>query len=223
MPQLAGLPLFQSLETYRIIGKNIRCFREEVPITQAELALYLGICFNTMSRIESGYNRSEYALIKSIAELFGTTSDVLATVDGYKKLRTPENLEAVRLIFEHFKSLCFPQAFSLFNNTDPLFDLIPQKFLDKNIAEKKGKPVGCLSLSSVNIYEKNNNILRNSYNWQWRSRQYKKEGNGVVKIKQVSSAVPSEAVPIVRFMQTRSCTTSQDIVDFIEKAKLRIN
>ena len=103
MPQLAGLPLFQNLDTYRTIGENIKMLREEVPITQLELARYIGIGNESLSRIEGGKNRSEFALVYSIAKIFGTTSEVLATKDSYKYLRESEEvLDRVRSLFNVF-------------------------------------------------------------------------------------------------------------------------
>ncbi|MCC5618176.1 helix-turn-helix domain-containing protein [Nostoc sp. CHAB 5836] len=104
MPQLAGLPRYvQNLDTYRVIGENIKMLRSEVPITQLEFARYIGIGNESLSRIEAGKNRSEYALVKAIAEVFGTTSDVLATRDSYRYLReSQEVLERVRLLFNVF-------------------------------------------------------------------------------------------------------------------------
>jgi DNA-binding XRE family transcriptional regulator len=87
MPQLAGLPLFKNLDTYRVIGENIKELRREVPATQLEFARYIGICNESLSKIEAGKNRTEYALIKSIADIFGITTDDLATKNSYQRIR----------------------------------------------------------------------------------------------------------------------------------------
>jgi transcriptional regulator with XRE-family HTH domain len=96
MPQLAGLPLLESLEIYRIIGENVKEVRKEIPMSQLEFAQYLGICNESLSRIESGKNRTEYALLKDIANIFGVSTDDLAIKNQYTQIRSG-NIEAIRL------------------------------------------------------------------------------------------------------------------------------
>ncbi len=96
MPQLTGMPLLQNLEVYRIIGKNVKEVRKEIPMTQLEFAYYLGICNESLSKIESGKNRTEYALLKAIADIFGTSTDDLAIEDKYLEIRNT-NIEEIRL------------------------------------------------------------------------------------------------------------------------------
>lgn len=90
MPQLAGMPLFQNLDIYRTIGENIKNLRREIPMTQIQFAELIGICNESLSKIESGKNRIEYALILVIAGIFEVNTDVLATKDGYRQLREEE-------------------------------------------------------------------------------------------------------------------------------------
>lgn len=87
MPQVAGKPYTKSLDTYRIIGENIKQLRLAVPITQMGLANYIGIANDSLCRIEKGEHRIEYALLKAIADIFGTTTDVLAIENSQARLR----------------------------------------------------------------------------------------------------------------------------------------
>lgn len=102
MPQLAGRPLIHSLEVYRIIGCNLKILRQEIPISQAKLAQYLGICHDTVFNIEKGQCRAEYALLREIADLFRLeTVDELAIADSAKKLRNRQQvLTEIRAIFQ---------------------------------------------------------------------------------------------------------------------------
>ena len=96
MPQVAGQPPFQNLGMYRVIGENIKKMREEIPISQTKFAEYIGISNTCLCRIEAGEYRTEYALVKTIADIFGTTSDVLAIKDSYRKLReSRKNLDRI--------------------------------------------------------------------------------------------------------------------------------
>ena len=87
MPQVAGKPYIKSLDTYRIIGENIKQLRLAIPITQMGFANYIGIANDSLCRIEKGEHRIEYALLKAIADIFGTTTDVLAIENSQARLR----------------------------------------------------------------------------------------------------------------------------------------
>ena len=75
-----------NLDLYKIIGKNLRQLRLEIPVTQAGLAKYLCVHNDTISKLELGKIRAEYSFIKDIAELFQITTDELAIENNYKNL-----------------------------------------------------------------------------------------------------------------------------------------
>ena len=53
------------------IGKNIKRFRQEKGLTQADLARALGVTCQAVSKWETSANSPDITLIPKLAELFG--------------------------------------------------------------------------------------------------------------------------------------------------------
>ncbi len=60
-----------------IIGKNIQKFRKTLCLTQEELAQKLGVTFQAVSKWENGKTAPDISFLPALAELFGTSIDVL--------------------------------------------------------------------------------------------------------------------------------------------------
>ncbi|MBN3946462.1 MAG: helix-turn-helix transcriptional regulator [Nostoc sp. NMS7] len=140
MPQLAGLPILQNLNIYRVLGENIKILREESFITQLELADHLGISNDTLSKMERGKQRTEYAIVSAIAEIFGTTPEVLATKNScHKILELRRNTDRLTMLLcAHSGSIPFspllvlqilrPENKKPFISTPPLPEYSPSGF-----------------------------------------------------------------------------------------------
>ena len=59
------------------IGKNIKRFRRECGLTQAELAKKLGVTTQAVSKWETQMNSPDIALIPKIAQVLGVSIDEL--------------------------------------------------------------------------------------------------------------------------------------------------
>lgn len=59
------------------IGKNIKRFRRECGLTQAELAKKLGVTTQAVSKWETQMNSPDIALIPRIAQVLGVSIDEL--------------------------------------------------------------------------------------------------------------------------------------------------
>ena len=59
------------------IGKNIKRFRRECGLTQAELAKKLGVTCQAVSKWETQMNSPDIALIPRIAQVLGVSIDAL--------------------------------------------------------------------------------------------------------------------------------------------------
>ena len=55
------------------IGKNIKRFRQEKGLTQADLARALGVTCQAVSKWETSANSPDITLIPKLAELFGVS------------------------------------------------------------------------------------------------------------------------------------------------------
>ena len=62
------------------IGQNIRTLRRAADMTQDELAVKLGVAFQTVSRWENGGAYLDMELLPAIAGVFGVTVDHLLSV-----------------------------------------------------------------------------------------------------------------------------------------------
>ncbi len=63
------------------IGKNIKQLRRQKQVTQEQMADYLGISYQAVSKWECGSNTPDITLLPKIAEFFGISID---TLFGYK-------------------------------------------------------------------------------------------------------------------------------------------
>ncbi len=59
------------METYKIIGKNIKLFRNKSLFTQENVANYLGIKRELLSYYETGERKASLDLINKLSDLFG--------------------------------------------------------------------------------------------------------------------------------------------------------
>ncbi|MBO5125982.1 MAG: helix-turn-helix transcriptional regulator, partial [Clostridia bacterium] len=59
------------------IGYNIRTLRRAADMTQDELAVKLGVTFQTVSRWENGGSYPDIELLPVLADIFGVTTDHL--------------------------------------------------------------------------------------------------------------------------------------------------
>lgn len=91
-----------------LLAKRLKRLREELGLTQAELAEKLNIKRATYARYETGENKPKHQTLKKIAKFYGVSVEYLLAeeeeflaADGYIKLvrrwiqegRTPEDIE----------------------------------------------------------------------------------------------------------------------------------
>lgn len=122
------------------IGENIKKLRKEKNITQEELAIFLGVSYQSVSKWERGESYPDITLVPLIASFFSVTTDFLLgmnTVDRenrindfeekYRSLTAKENYkQASELMKEAFTE--FPDHYSfLVNYMDALRLLYPYK------------------------------------------------------------------------------------------------
>ena len=67
------------------IGEKIRSFRRKKEITQEQLADYLSISFQSVSKWECGDAYPDITMLPKIAAFFGVTTDELLCVDKLKE------------------------------------------------------------------------------------------------------------------------------------------
>ena len=79
------------------IGGTIKKLRTDMGITQEEVAEYLGIPFQAVSKWETGTTMPDIALLPKIAEFFGVRIDDLFSVDHEDELKRVEESLSHRL------------------------------------------------------------------------------------------------------------------------------
>ena len=104
------------------IAENIRRLRREKNITQEELALKMGVTYQSVSRWENGQAYPDMELIPKIAEYFDVSTDLLFGTDRQsKENRIEKHYEKIRQVqgdLKEFYSACkeayeeFPEEFS---------------------------------------------------------------------------------------------------------------
>jgi len=72
------------------IGEKIKSFRKKREITQEQLAEYLNISFQSVSKWECGEAYPDITMLPKIAMFFGITTDELLCID---KLQEKEDIE----------------------------------------------------------------------------------------------------------------------------------
>ena len=72
----SGIPLHKSTISYKRLGDRIRQSRLSAGLSQTQLATQIGICHDTMSRIERGLCRSELLVVLELGEILD--QDVVA-------------------------------------------------------------------------------------------------------------------------------------------------
>lgn len=82
------------------IGDKIKLFRNKREITQEQLADYLNISFQSVSKWECGDAYPDITMLPKIAMFFGTTTDELLCVDKFKE---QEKIEEYRK--QHYEAL----------------------------------------------------------------------------------------------------------------------
>lgn len=78
------------------LGKKIRAHRDELGLTQAELADRLGLTYSSVSQWESGRATPRTPILRQLAELFGTTVADLMGEDATEAVR-PNGAQYVTL------------------------------------------------------------------------------------------------------------------------------
>lgn len=78
------------------LGKKIRAHRDELGLTQAELADKLGLTYSSVSQWESGRATPRTPILRQLAELFGTTVADLMGEDATEAVR-PNGAQYVTL------------------------------------------------------------------------------------------------------------------------------
>ena len=72
---------------YEIIGKNIRKYREQLGLTQKQLAEHLGISSARLSNWESGINRPDVDMLAKLCGILNISANTLLALDfDYEKL-----------------------------------------------------------------------------------------------------------------------------------------
>ncbi|MBO4933344.1 MAG: helix-turn-helix transcriptional regulator, partial [Clostridia bacterium] len=74
------------------IGQNIRTLRRAADMTQDELAVKLGVAFQTVSRWENGGTYPDMELLPAIAGVFGVTVDHLLGSNGEEREKQLKDL-----------------------------------------------------------------------------------------------------------------------------------
>jgi transcriptional regulator with XRE-family HTH domain len=74
------------------IAKNLRRLRRERELTQEELAKFIGVSFQSVSKWECGEGYPDITLLPALANFFETTIDALIGMD---ELRDDENIEKI--------------------------------------------------------------------------------------------------------------------------------
>lgn len=74
------------------IGKQIKALRQAKNVNQEELADYLGVSFQAVSKWETGANVPDIALLPDIAVFFGVTIDELFKISNEAELERIENM-----------------------------------------------------------------------------------------------------------------------------------
>ena len=67
------------------IGNNIRDLRKSVDMTQEQLALRLGVSYQSVSRWENGGTYPDLELIPAIADIFSVSVDTLLGIPQKQK------------------------------------------------------------------------------------------------------------------------------------------
>ena len=104
---------------------RIRLLRKKRKLTQSQLADYVGVSQQTMSRFERNVGGASGADLAAMADLFDCTVDYLLERDENKNI--PETLEALSALFvEHpsfFRKLIKLNAFQI-EKMEAILDLI---------------------------------------------------------------------------------------------------
>jgi len=75
-----------------IFGRRLRQLREELSITQTDLALMLDVAPSTIATYETKNRVPEYRILVKIAQFFGVSTDYLLGLSDYRR-GIPEPLE----------------------------------------------------------------------------------------------------------------------------------
>lgn len=83
------------------IGSNIRILRQQKGLTQEQVAAYLGVSYQAVSKWETGANTPDISLLPALAALFGVSIDVLFSLDTQSPqagLLPQEDDDVIRII-----------------------------------------------------------------------------------------------------------------------------
>lgn len=88
------------------LGKKIRAHRDELGLTQAELADKLGLTYSSVSQWESGRATPRTPILRQLAELFGTTVAELMGEDATETAISGTSRMVPLLGFAHMGEPC---------------------------------------------------------------------------------------------------------------------
>jgi len=75
-----------------MIGKQIKYFRQQKQIKQEELAEYLGVSYQAVSKWETGQSNPDITLLPQISAFFGTSIDELFEMPYEEQMQRIENM-----------------------------------------------------------------------------------------------------------------------------------
>ena len=91
MTRMGRPPLTEEqLETSRLTGKNIRDFRNEADMSQAQLARLAGITADMLSKIETGQRNAGLRTLEKLADVLGRSLDDFMMVDPPPRAQVPK-------------------------------------------------------------------------------------------------------------------------------------
>ena len=73
------------------IGKQIKFYRQEKQVKQEELAEYLGVSYQAVSKWETGASVPDIALLPKLAVYFGVSIDELFQIPYEEEMQRIEN------------------------------------------------------------------------------------------------------------------------------------
>jgi len=88
--KISGGNIFMSINLEIAIGEKIKQFRKKRKITQEQLAQYLNISFQSVSKWECGDAYPDLTMLPKIALFFGVTTDELLCIDKLKEQKEVE-------------------------------------------------------------------------------------------------------------------------------------
>jgi len=91
------------------IGLRIKGLRTENDLSQAELAVEMGLDRSTISKVESGENAPTARILIELRRIFAASTDWILTGQGARTLpaETSQEDEALNLVFYYLKN--FPE------------------------------------------------------------------------------------------------------------------